>query len=136
MSKTPRVDAAFKRATYLVEDELRPTKRKEYDVGILKEEMTAMEIELSALRAAEMPEEPPLGALAHFQEWKDYSEKLRSQLAAVMVEMDALQSKLSAAYAAVRDANKYGVSDTSFTEVDWWAKKHARIIAESEKMKP
>ena len=50
---TPRTDTAFKRATYLVDDELRPVKRKEYDVGILKEEMMALEVELSALASAQ-----------------------------------------------------------------------------------
>ena len=81
---------------------------------------------------------------------KAYYDTLRAKLAAVMVEnerlrqlvierdklnvqyaaeRDALQSKLSAAYAAVRDADKYG----DFRAHCMWHEEHKSIIAVAAK---
>ena len=50
-SETPLTDAAFKRATYFVDDELRPVKRKEYDCGKLLADMRDMETRLRQAEA-------------------------------------------------------------------------------------
>ena len=110
----------------------------------LKAEIAELKRELSALRASttEMPEEPEFitrlrgikcGMLVA-QATIEYIDLLRSQLAAVMVEKKQADAKLSAAYAAVKDAafernwDREGYYD--------WLEKHAATIAAGGEEKP